>query len=53
MRACDHRTIRDTYATVYVHPNKWFEGTSGAGDVIVIPAEVVANPVPPDLDRCK
>ncbi|ACL03688.1 ABC-type branched-chain amino acid transport systems periplasmic component-like protein [Desulfatibacillum aliphaticivorans] len=39
MRACDHVTIRDTYATEYVYPNPWFEEISSGDEVFVIPAE--------------
>ncbi len=53
MRACDHQAVMDHYATVYVHPNQWYDEMSNAGDVVVIPAKYCTPPMPEDLDRCK
>jgi len=52
MRACDHRVVRDMYASEYVYPNPWFEECASVGKMVVIPASEVATQVPQDLDRC-
>ncbi|MCB2188958.1 MAG: ABC transporter substrate-binding protein [Deltaproteobacteria bacterium] len=53
MRGCDHRVVRDTYVTVFVHPNKWYKDCSFMDQVTTIPAEFVTLPQPKDSDRCK
>ncbi|MFZ5584862.1 MAG: ABC transporter substrate-binding protein [Thermodesulfobacteriota bacterium] len=53
MRACDHRVVRDTYVTEFVHPNKWYKDCAFMDQVTAIPAEFVTLPTPKDSSRCK
>ena len=52
MRACDHQTIMDLYATEFVYPNKWQEGCAHYGKIIGS-GQVCHAPGAGDLERCR
>ncbi|MCX7982902.1 MAG: ABC transporter substrate-binding protein [Syntrophales bacterium] len=64
MRACDHKTIQPLGVTEYVPPEEqkqsmtippyyWFQGTSSAGPMWLVPAAKILPSMDPKLDRCK